>query len=147
MEWPLGIFTVMAVMAAIVGGGTGIRLIYIDMQYKKNLDLKVRSLKDLMQKYQTSSNKSAKNQNNMDHLYRLLKNIKIVSNIRGQLDDNRHGVVIDGSCIIAILFTALVTALGFSPSMLASVTVAFMFFIIAMISFYYHAHNAIKVPT
>ena len=33
MEWAIGIITLMAVMAAIISGGMGIRLMYIDTEY------------------------------------------------------------------------------------------------------------------
>ena len=145
MEWVLGIFTVMAVMAAIVGGVTGVRLMYIDKEYKEiiaSLDTGGGHVSQ-MHRHERSPTGSLPT-NDLDpnsQRDRRMKHEEVLTDILGKREGNRRGVVVDGVCMGIILSVALATALGFSPSLLASVAIASTSFAGAMVTFYYHALN------
>ena len=148
MEWTLGIFTIMAVMAAIVGGGTGVRVMHIDVEYRKKID----SIKNQINKTASISryermpidmlpeSKIATDNQRQQHM----KYAENLSDMRGKQDRNRKGVMVDGFCMGIILIAALVTALDFSPSLLASVIIVVISFVVATVPFYSHLRNVLK---
>lgn len=132
MEWHLGIFTLMAVMIAIIGGGTGIRLMYVDVEYRKIIKSTMYLLDE-------------KSKTKMSTELRVYNQEKL-ANMRGKWNRNRYGVRVDGACIFLILFVGFTTALGHIPNMTASILIAMMVFGISMVPFYYHVQNVLKQP-
>ena len=145
MEWVIGVFTVMAVMAAIIGGMTGIRLMYIDMEYKKmilNFERRRETPTHIWKQKRSPTGLLPKNGSAQDGRRERRKRYeRELSDIRTKRDANRLNVIIDGICIGIILFIALRMALGFSSSLLISVVWASTFFVVATVTFYYHALN------
>ena len=147
-EWELGIFTMMAVMAAIIGGGTGVRLVYIDEGYRRIINSMVRELRptgSTRRRVRSPAGMHVRKtpRTGISH-ERRLKREEALSDMRGKRDANRRGVVADGIWMVAILVVGLVTALGFSPDLLASVAVALICLLSAVVSFQYHAQNVLK---
>ena len=145
MEWTLGIFTIMAVMAAIIGGGTGVRVMHIDVEYRKKIDSIKKQKSEAIRIHgydRMPIGILSENKTTTDNLRdQDMKHEENLSDIYGKQDRNRKGVMVDGSCMGIILTVALVTALDFSPSLLASVIIVIMSFVVATIPFYSHLRN------
>lgn len=140
--WPLGIFAMMAVMTAIIAGSTGIRLLFIDGEYRRIIDSMIKDYKALQDGDENSSaGASARRRAGWQ---RRISHEAALSDVRGKREHNRRGVSIDGFCIAIILGVGFVTALGLSPSLPTSVAVSAIFFLSTMIPFYYHAQNVLK---
>ena len=126
IEWALGVFTMMAAMAAIIGGGIGVRLMHIDGEYKRVID---------------KLDQESSDTRIMDKDESYWKKTRDLSNIREKQADNRRGIRNDAICIIIILLVGLITSLGLSPNLSVSAIVTFITFLTAMITFSYHAQN------
>ena len=133
MEWHLGIFTLMAVMAAIIGGGTGIRMMYVDGEYRKMIKsrrrLQLKSVKTKVDMKQRARNAQA------------------LADVQGKRNANRRGVLMDGFCIFSILIIGFWAAFGDIKNLSVSIVVVMMLFMMTMVPFYYHAQNVLKRPT
>ena len=138
----------MAVMAAIIGGGTGVRLVYIDEGYRRIINSMVRELRTVGSKRRRVKSPASMQTGGTlrtvrPHEWRL-KREEALSDMRGKREANRRGVIADGIWMVAILVVGLVTALGFSPDLLASVAVALICLLSAAVSFQYHAQNVLR---
>lgn len=146
MEWVLGLFTTMAVMAAIISGGTGVRLMYIDGEYRKIISAVEKQREESATQgtgEQPKTKPSAADAAKSAPYRQRLTYEEDISDLHGKRDANRRGVVSDGICVVLILIIGLTTALGFSQSPIIPAILAFTFFLTAMIPFYYHARTVI----
>lgn len=147
MEWAIGIITLMAVMAAIISGGMGVRLMYIDTEYGRLIrsardahDASARGGKD-----EPVPKPEASGQSDVDTRRRLLEARKALLDLYTKREFNRRGVPFDGACVIVILVDGFVTALGISPSLLISTALAFMVFGNALVLLQYHVRTILRL--
>lgn len=148
MEWAIGIITLMAVMAAIISGGMGVRLMYIDTEYGRL----IRSARDAQDDASARGGKGepvpkpgASGQPDVDTRRRLLEGRKALLDLYTKREFNRRGVPFDGACVIVILVDGFVTALGISPSLLISTALAFMVFGNALVLLQYHVRTVLRL--
>ena len=145
MEPAIGVFAVIAVMAGIIAGGIGLRLVHIDSKYKHAIDVMKRerpATKDSLRNGEPSTDKPAKDVPEVDgrSQYDLHREL---SDMRGKMEANKRGVLVDGICMIMILVAGMATALGFSPSLLVSAVVSFTCFLSVAVPFHYHAQDVL----
>lgn len=148
MEWAIGIITLMAVMAAIISGGMGIRLMYIDTEYgrlirserESQTSAGIQSGAD-----ETTPKPGADGQPEPDTRRQILQDRKTLSDLYVKRESNRRGVLFDGACVVAILVDGFATALGASPSLHISAAVAFMFFSEALVLLHYHVQAVLRL--
>ena len=126
----------MAVMAAIISGGMGVRLLYIDMEYGRLIRLESERMEEASTRHM--SGPPGKDQPEIHADKRHPPDRKALSDLYVKRDSNRSGIKIDGVCIIVILVTGLATAPGFSPSLFISTAIAFIFFLEAVVLLQYH---------
>ena len=124
MEWPIGVFSMMAVMAGLIGGTIGIRMIYLDGGYKKIIEQIVAKQKD---ENITSTSR-----------------IKEQTDLKNNRDNNRRGVVFDALCMMGIIVTGLITALGIISDLPTSAVMTGLLFLMSTIHFQHHARNVLK---
>ena len=145
MGWPLGLFTMMAVMVAVIAGSTGIRMLFIDSEYRRIISAMSKNDSnktppDLKTPPNESSAKHTdKRQGRKAHAKDLLY-------MRTKRESNRKDVNLDGFSIFGILAVGVATALGLSPSLHVSAFLAVMVFSHTMRSFYNHAQTVLKRP-
>lgn len=140
MEWVVGTITLMAAMAAITGGGMGIRLLYIDMEYRRIIRSKSKKTGvNEQRKHEGSISKSAMRDQPdiVPHKLGVSANDMLLD-LCAKKNSNRRGVIFDSFCVIIILADGLVTALGYSSNLTISVMVAFAFFLGALTTLQYH---------
>ena len=113
----------MAVMAGIVGGTIGIRMIYVDEGYRKIIE----RIKD-----------QKMNESLSDGLNEEL------ANMTNNKDDNRRGIIMDGIIMGGIILVEFITALGIIPNLTVSVIIASFLFIISTLHFQHHARKVSK---
>ena len=123
MEWPIGIFSMMAIMAGLIGGTIGIRMIYIDDGYRK-------IIAHVVKKQET------------DNITR--DNIKEESDLTNSRDSNRHGTTFDAFCMIGIIFVGMTTSLGIISDLLTSSIISGLLFVTSTIHFQHHAQKVLK---
>ena len=124
MEWPIGVFSMMAVMAGLVGGTIGIRMIYVDDGYRKIIE-------QVAKKQKTDS---------------VTPNSRVEeqANLTNGRDSNRHGIIFDALCMAGIILAGLTTALGVISDLPISATIAGLLFVMSTIHFQHHARKVLK---
>ena len=148
MEWVVGTITLLAVMAAIVSGGMGVRLMYIDTEYSQLIRSERGSYVGASMRGgadKPAPKPPAGGQTGTGARRRLLGRRKALLDLYAKRDSNRRGVPIDGACVIVILVDGFVTALGISPSLLISVAVAFMVFGNALVLLQHHVRTVLRL--
>ena len=148
MEWVVGTITLMAVMAAITSGGMGVRLLYIDMEYGRLIRSESERIEGAIGQRGSDGYVSGPPMNDRPETptyERRLPDKKALSDLYAKRDSNRSGVTFDGICIIIILVDGLITALGFSPSLLISAAVTFTFFLEAVVLLQYHMRTVLRL--
>ena len=138
MEWVVGTFTLMAVMAAITSGGMGIRLLYIDMEYGRLIRSESERISEQRASKGPASEPITKEHTRIVAPKQRLPDRRALSDLYAKRNANRSGVTFDGICMITILAVGLITALGFSSSLYISAIVTFIFFINAVVLLQYH---------
>ena len=124
MEWPIGVFSMMAVMAGLIGGTIGIRMIYIDDGYRKIIEQVTKK----QEAGNATPNSRAEEQADMTN---------------GR-DNNRRGILFDALCMMGIILAGLITALGIISDLPMSATIAGLLFIMSTIHFQHHARKVLK---
>ena len=135
MEWVVGTFTLIAVMAAITSGGMGIRLLYIDTEY----DRLIRSENERLRAARGDGGPVSQPKT-VARKQRLPDRTVLLG-----LHAKKSGVVFDGICMIGILADGLVTVLGLSPSLDMSAIAAFVLFLDAVVLLQYHVRVVLRL--
>lgn len=145
--WPLGLIALMAVMIAVIAGSTGIRMLFIDGEYKKIIQsMEENSATDTSQDSEEPADDSSgesragganRGRSRRSHTEDLL-------DMRDRRASNRRDVNKDGFSIGGILVVGFATALGLIQSLYVSAALAAIFFSSAMIPFYSHAQTVLK---
>ena len=142
LELAIGIFAVIATMAVIIAGGIGLRLMHIDKEYRSVADrIKTRPTTDDAPRsavmsageHVAGAPKVATRSQHDIHME--------LSDVRGKIEANRRGVLVDGICMFMILVVGLTTALNFSPGLHVSAALSVTCFLSAAVPFHYHAQN------
>ena len=145
MELAIGVFAVIAVMAGIIAGGIGLRLMHIDSKYKHAVDAMTRewpATKDSLRNGEPSTDRPAKDVPEVDGRSQRDRRREL-SDVSGKMEANKRGVLVDGICMIMILVAGTATALGFSPSLLVSAVVSFTCFLSVAVPFHYRAQDVL----
>lgn len=147
----IGVFAIISGLMVIVAGGIVLRLLYVDSEYRKRIDVideerdKERNAPaHSTQPAQGNSGQSTGGSTNNAHEKRsgsLSNTYMELGNIRGKMEANRHGIIIDGICMVMICIVGFATALGYSPDLLVSAVVAFACFLCAIIPLQYYIRS------
>ncbi|MCE2499065.1 MAG: hypothetical protein J4F28_08825 [Nitrosopumilaceae archaeon] len=145
--WPLGLFALMAVMIAVIAGSTGIRMLFIDGEYRKIIDSMQENSatgasQDSEEPADDSCDKSRARRTNRWMMRR--SHTEDLLDMRGRRASNRGNVNKDGLYIGGILIVGFATALGLIQSLYVSAALVAIFFSSAMIPFYSHAQTVLK---
>ena len=143
----IGVFAIISGLMVIVAGGIVLRLLYVDSEYKKRIDVIDEERDSPTRSTQTAqgnSGQSTGDSTNNAHEKRsgsLSNTYMELGNIRGKMEANRHGIIIDGICMVMICIVGFATALGYSPNLLVSAVVAFACFLCAIIPLQYYIRS------
>lgn len=124
MEWPIGVFSMMAVMAGLIGGTIGVRMIYVDDGYRKIIAQVIKKRKS----DNITPNNCAEEQ----------------ADLTNSKDSNRRGIIFDAFCMGGIIFVGLITALSIISDLQISATISGLLFIMSTIHFQHHARKVLK---
>ena len=124
MEWPIGVFSMMAVMAGLIGGTIGIRMIYVDDGYRKIIAQVIKKRKS----DNITPNNCAEEQ----------------ADLTNNKDSNQRGIIFDAFCMSGIIFVGLITALSIISDLRISVILSGLLFIMSTIHFQHHARKVLK---
>ena len=120
MELFLGVFAMMAVMSAILGGTIGVRMMYINSEY-------LRIIQHMQEKpHQIDAPKDT-----------------YIEQLRTNVADNQLGIILDGLCVVGIISLGLVASLGTFDDLSTPVSLAFILFLTSTVLFQYHARNVL----
>ena len=144
--WPLGLFTLMAVMIMVIAGSTGIRMLFIDGEYRKIIRSMERSGTGASQDSEAPAGDTydEPQTGRANRRRGLRSHAEDLLDMRGRHASNRRNVSKDGFSIACILVVGFATALGLIQSLYVSAALAAIFFSSAMIPFYSHAQTVLK---
>lgn len=120
----MGLFPMMAVMAAATGASIGIRMVYIDREYRQAIE----SLSDKARVGLGASGALVRRR----------------EGLRRSQDYNGIGVIVDGACAAIIIIFGVAAAFGIFPSLHFPAIVAGMLFVTSTVFFQHHARSVIK---
>ncbi|MXY61013.1 MAG: hypothetical protein F4Y82_02715 [Cenarchaeum sp. SB0665_bin_23] len=151
MGMSIGVFAIISGLMVIVAGGIVLRLLYVDNEYRKRIDVIDKELGTITHSTQTAqdnngqstgdsaNNAHEKGSGSLSNTYMEL------GNIRGKIEANRHGIIIDGICMVMICIIGFATALRYSPDLLVSAVVAFACFLCAIMPLQYYIRGTFRL--
>ena len=149
----IGVFAIISALMVIVAGGIVLRLLYVDGEYRtriRTIDVKGGNTDHSAQTAHGNSGRSTGDSTNNAHEKRsgsLSNTYMELGSIRGKMEANRHGIIIDGICMVMICIVGFATALGYSPDLLVSAVVAFACFLCAIIPLQYYIRSTFRLES
>lgn len=145
LDFSFGVFALMTVMIVVIAGSTGIRMLFIDGEYRRiirsmNNDLATTTAPNSVDPTGSTRDESpTAGLTNRRHSQS--SRAKDLLNMLDRRADNRKDVNKDGFSIGGILVVGFATALEFISSLYVSTALVAIFFASAMIPFYSHAQT------
>ncbi len=146
----IGVFAIISGLMVIVAGGTVLRLLYVDEEYRtrnRTIDVKWDDTDHSAQTAHGNSGQSTGDSANNAHEKgsgSLSNTYMELGNIRGKIEANRNGIIIDGICMVMICIIGFATALEYSPDLRVSAVISFACFLCAIIPLQYHIRNTFR---
>ena len=142
--FPLGLIALMAVMIAVIAGSTGIRILFIDGEYRKIIQsLMKNSAAEPSSDSRKHADGTQDNKPREGHADRWRAGAENLLDMRNRRASNQRNVSRDGFSIGGILVVGFATTLGLIQSLHVSAALAAIFFSTAMIPFYIHARTVL----
>ncbi|MXZ93320.1 MAG: hypothetical protein F4245_06405 [Cenarchaeum sp. SB0678_bin_8] len=153
MGMSIGVFAIISGLMVIVAGGIVLRLLYVDSEYRKRINVIDEEPGTITHSAQTAQGNSGQSTGDSANNTRekgsgsLSNTYMALGNIKGKMEANRHGIIIDGICMVMICIVGFATALGYSPDLLVSAVVAFACFLCAIMPLQYYIRSTFRLES
>lgn len=134
MEWFFGIFPMMTIMAGLIGAIMGVRLVYIDREYRQIINRYEEHITEI-------ESQLVGKQDDMDNLIMELKNNHgvVVKTKSDREDSRRRGIALDIIGLAGIIVLGLVAVFGvFADILIMLVILSVALFAAPVYHFLYH---------
>lgn len=146
-SWNLGIFSIMSVMATVIGIILASRFVYLDSRYNtiiKNFELNIQNIEEQKEEQRESIESSDLSVN------QTIIKMKIGEYIAKRADNREHGIWIDIVCLFMIIILGLVSTFGIfasEPNFIFLASVLLFLFSAPIAHFIMHARMVNKIKS